>query len=176
MEVIGKRIVLRLLSSEEVSAEYVEWMRDPDITQFLESRWTVYEFEDLKDYVKRMNSSLDNFLFGIFLRTDFRHIGNIKIGGIDHTHRFADVGLLIGNKKYHGYGYGSEAIKLATECAFNQLNLNKLVAGIYAPNLASYRAFAQAGYREVGIFKNHRFYKGSYVDEVIMERSKQDAQ
>jgi RimJ/RimL family protein N-acetyltransferase len=176
MEVVGKRIRLKLLSPEDVSVDYVEWMRDASITQFLESRWTVYELGDLKEYVKQINSSHNNFLFGIFLLENFRHIGNIKIGNIDYVHRFGDIGLLIGNKEYHGQGYGSEAIEIATEYAFNELNLNKLVAGIYAPNLASCRAFAKAGYRKVGILKYHRYYKGNYVDEVLLESSKRKKQ
>jgi ribosomal-protein-alanine N-acetyltransferase len=172
MEVVGERITLKLLTPNDVKADYVKWMRDAEITQFLESRWTAYELDDLKEYVKQINSSHNDFLFGIFLRENSQHVGNIKIGGIDHTHRFGNIGLFIGNKDCHGKGYGSEAIELATRYAFNELNLNKLVAGIYAPNLASYRAFLKARYNQAGILKQHRFYKGSYVDEILVERGK----
>lgn len=170
MKIIGDRIYLKILSVEDVSNNYVDWMKDEEIIQFLESRWKVYTFEDLRAYVKEMNDSSKDFLFGIYLKEGDEHIGNIKIGAINQMHRFGDVGLLIGNKKIWGKGYGAAAIKLATEFAFKELNLNKLKAGIYANNMGSYKAFIKAGYREVGRYRKHRFFKGEFVDEIIVER------
>ncbi len=172
MKVEGARIFLKFLSSEDVTQVYSEWMQDEEVTQFLESRWRSYTIEGLRDYVKQMNDGSNNFLFGIFLKGSGEHIGNIKIGGINQIHRFGDVGIIIGNKNEWGKGYGTEAIKLATQYAFEHLNLNNLLAGMYADNIGSYNAFIEAGYREVGILKNHRFYKGKYVDEILVEKCK----
>lgn len=170
MKVEGDGIFLKLLSFEDVTKVYVDWMQDEEVMQFLESRWRNYTIESLRDYVKQMNDGSNNFLFGIFLKGNGEHIGNIKIGGINQIHRFGDVGIIIGNKDVWGKGYGTEAIKLATQYAFEHINLNKLFAGMYADNLGSYNAFIKAGYREVGRLKNHRFYKGKYVDEILVEK------
>lgn len=169
MQVKGNQIFLKPLSPGDVTQAYVDWMRDEEVIQFLESRWSVFTMKDLKDYVKSVNESNDDVLFGIFLKEGGEHIGNIKIGGINQKHKFADVGLIIGNKKMRGKGYGAEAIRLASDYAFKELNLNKLTAGIYADNISSYRAFIKAGYREAGRLKNHRLYKGGYVDEILVE-------
>ncbi len=59
--------------------------------------------------------------FGIFVIETREHIGNIKIGNIDQIHRFADVGLLIGEASARGKGYGTEAILLACRYAFGNL-------------------------------------------------------
>lgn len=172
MKIMGNTIFLKLLAPEDATQSYSDWMQDEEVIQFLESRWKRYDLEHLKDYVKLMNDGINNFLFGIFLKENSEHIGNIKIGGINQIHRFGDVGILIGNKSMWGKGYGTEAIKLATQYAFDELNLNKLFAGIYANNKGSYNAFIKAGYREVGILQNHRFYKGNYVDEILVEKCK----
>lgn len=169
---MGDRIFLKLLAPIDVTDSYVEWMQDQEAIQFLESRWKKYTVDDIRKYVEQTNDGINNFMFGIFLKEKDEHIGNIKIGGIDHIHRFANVGVLIGKKEMWGKGYGAEAIKLATEYAFNELDLRKLIAGIYSNNIGSYNAFIKAGYREVGRLRNHRLYKERFVDEILVEIEK----
>lgn len=171
-KIIGNRIYLKILTTEDVGDTYLNWMRDEETVQFLESRWTAYSIEDLRAYVKQMNDSSKDFLFGIYLKENDKHIGNIKIGEINQIHKFGDIGLIIGNKQLWGKGYGTEAIKLATDYAFRELNLNKLKAGVYANNIGSYNAFIKAGYSEVGRYKNHRFHKDKFVDEILVEKCK----
>ena len=170
MVVKGNRLVLKILYPENVTQSYLDWMRDEDIIQFMECREKTYELEDLKDYAKRVAESHNDFLFGIYTSDDNVHIGNIKIGEINQLHKFGNLGLIIGEKKYWGKGYGTVAIKLATEYAFNKLHLNKLIAGIYGNNTGCCKAFIKAGYNEVGRLKKHRLHKDEYVDQIIMEK------
>ncbi len=170
MKIIGDRIYLKLLSSDDVNVMYLNWLQDPQILQYLESRWRPHSLEDLRHYVQVMNDGLNNFMFGIFLKENDGYIGNIKIGGINHIHRYGDIGLIIGEKSVWGKGYGQEAIELATKYAFEEINLNKVIAGIYEGNIGSIKAFKKAGYREVGVLKQHRFCQGAYVDEFLFEK------
>lgn len=155
-KIIGKKIFLRLLSSNDVSQDYVNWMNDSEVTQFLESRFRRYSLRDIKQYVRLTNKSAHNFLFGIFLLANKQHIGNIKIGGIDWYHKSADIGLLIGEKKIWGKGYGAEAIRLATKFGFETVGLKTIIAGIYANNIGSYKAFLKNKYKQVGKVNLHR--------------------
>ncbi len=168
---MSKEICLKILSQDDVSTEYLKWMTDPEVVQYLESRWSSYTLEDLRAYVRAMNSSSCDVMFGIF-SDSLGHVGNIKIGNINQIHRFGDLGLLIGAPSARGRGWGTEAIQLATDYAFEELNLNKLIAGIYSPNVPSFRAFIKAGYRQVGVLESHRFFKGRYVDEFLMEKKR----
>ncbi len=174
MKVVGDRIFLKLLLPEDVGENYVKWMEDEEVTRFLESRFKRYSLEDLKEYVRNMKESPSDFLFGIFLKENNKHIGNIKISGVDQIHKFGDIGLLIGEKSEWGKGYGTEAIKLITKYSFEQLNLHKLITGIYENNISSLKAFSQAGYKEVGRYKKHRFFNGEYIDEILLERCRDD--
>lgn len=168
--VIGKRIYLRLLAPGNVSCNYVNWMNDSEVRQFLESRFKKYTLKDIKQYVRAVDKSPYSFLFGIFLLESNQHIGNIKIGGIDSYHKFADIGLLIGERKMWGLGYGAEAIALATNFGFKVLGLKKIAAGIYANNVGSYKAFLKNKYKLTGRMRLHRRYKNKYVDEIIVEK------
>lgn len=168
MKIVGEKVFLKILSEDDVDENYVEWLNDNEVTRFLESRWRAHSLEDLREYIKTINGSLNDILLGIHLKNQ-EHIGNIKIGQIHPVHRFGDLGFLIG-RKYWNKGYGTEAIKLATEYAFKELNLNKLFAGIYCKNGGSYKAFMKAGYVEVGRLKRHVFFEGNYVDSIIVEK------
>jgi ribosomal-protein-alanine N-acetyltransferase len=174
MKIQGERIYIKLLSPDDINQSYVEWMQDYETIEFLDSKWKVYTLDDLKSYVKHMNESPNDFLFGIFLITDNRYIGNIKIGSINQIHRFGDLGLLIGEKDCLGKGLGTESIELATKYAFEELNLNKLTAGMYINNIGSYKSFIKAGYREVGKLMKHKFIKGEYQDVILVEKIKSD--
>ena len=102
MVVKGNRIILKILSPEDVTQDYVAWMQDEEVVQFMESRGKSYTLEELKGYVKRMNESHNDFLFGIYTNDNNEHIGNIKIGEINLIHKFGNLGLFIGNKKKWG--------------------------------------------------------------------------
>lgn len=175
MTLVGDRICLRLLSPEDVSPQYVSWLNDKEVTEFLEIRWRTHSLDDVREYVKSMNNSDHDFLFGIFLKESGEHIGNIKIGEINPLHRFGDVGLIIGNKNMWGKGYGADAIALVTRYGFGELDLNKLKAGMYDGNMGSYKAFIKAGYSEVGRYRKHRFCHGHYVDELLVEKSRDES-
>ncbi|HEO64085.1 MAG TPA: aminotransferase class III-fold pyridoxal phosphate-dependent enzyme, partial [Candidatus Omnitrophica bacterium] len=175
IKISGGKIFLRVLTEKDVTQTYVGWLNDKSINQFLESRWVKHTIRGIKDYVRSMHDSPYNFLFGIFLKENNRHIGNIKIGNINRMNKFADLGLLIGDKTVWGKGYGTQAIKLATQYAFENLKLNKLIAGINELNAGSYKAFIKAGYEEVGIFKKHAFYKGNFVNSILVEKCNSDS-
>lgn len=165
----GERISIKILSVEDVDENYVEWLNDKEVTRFLESRWKSYSLEDLKEYVKAINESSNDIMFGIYLKENQEHIGNIKIGQINYIHRYADLGFILGQRHWNK-GYGTESIKLATEYAFKELNLNKLFAGIYSNNIGSYKAFLKAGYTEAGRLSKHLLFEGSFVDKIIVEK------
>lgn len=167
---VGEHVFIRLLCQDDVNEEYLKWLRDSEVIRFLESRWRSYTIDDLKLYVKSINESHDNYIFGIFLLESEKYIGNIKIGNINFIHRFGDIGLLIGDKSEWRKGYGTEAIQLATKFAFEDLDLRSFIAGIYSNNIASYKAFLKAGYEQVGLLKRIVLCEGRYVDKILMQK------
>ena len=164
----GERIYLRRVRPEDVNETYCKWMNDPEVNKYLESRFSSHSLETLKEYVRSKLGDEKNAFFAIILKKGDRHIGNIKIGPIDTVHRLADIGILIGEKDCWGEGYGSEAIRLIVEYAFDKLNLHKVTAGCYAPNEGSIKAFKKAGFSQEGVRKSHCYCDGKYVDDILL--------
>jgi RimJ/RimL family protein N-acetyltransferase len=159
-----ERLVLRELDVADVSPEYVAWLNDPEVSRYLETRHTLQDEQTVRAFVERVRVRDDEFLFGIFLRELGRHIGNIKVGPIRPYHQLADVSLFIGARDCWGHGYAAEAIAALSRYAFDELGVLKLSATMYAPNVASMRAFLSARYREEGRRRDHFDLDGERCD------------
>ena len=161
----GKNIYLRSLSLKDVTKDYLKWLQDKDVNFFLETRHEIQNLSKIKNYVTSCNNSNTSYLFGIFTDLDV-HIGNIKLGPIKEIHSIASISIFLGNKNYWGKGIGPEAIKILANFSFKELNLNKLIAGMYANNLHSLKAFEIVGFRKEGLRKKHYKLESNFIDIV----------
>ena len=96
------------------------------------------------------------------------HIGNIKLGPIHPIHRYASLGILIGEKQFWGRNYGLEVVELMVDYGFKQLNLHKITLGVYDDHTASLRLFEKAGFSIEGRLREQLFRDGEYHDKVLM--------
>ncbi len=145
------RLRLRSLTEVDASDAYLAWMNDTQTNQYLESRFQKLERPDLVRFIVSCNEAANSLLLAITLCADDRHIGNIKLGPIDSHHRFADIGLVIGDRREWGKGYAREAIAAVADYAFGRLQMHKLTAGCYASNVGSRKAFEACGFGVEGV-------------------------
>jgi RimJ/RimL family protein N-acetyltransferase len=114
----------------------------------------------------------NSILLGIFYTENNLHIGNIKIDNINKFHGKAEIGILIGEKKYWGMGLATEAIVAVTRLCFDRLNINNLFAGCYENNKGSYKAFIKAGWKKNCTIKNYWMYKNKQINGIILSVTK----
>ena len=162
----GKKIYLREVRESDVNDEYYNWINDPEINQFLETRFFPRSKNDILSYVRKMDCNPGEIFFAICIKENDKHIGNIKLGPINWIHRKGDISLVIGNKEYWGKGIAAEAIGLVVDFAFNVLNLHKLCAGYYESNIGSAKAFAKCGFTEEGSYRQEYFFNGNFIDVI----------
>lgn len=174
---VGERIYLRALRPSDVSQRYVNWLNDPEINRYLESRFSSHDLNSTEAFVACVAESDSSVLFGIFKAADDSHVGNIKVGPIEIKHATADIGLMIGERRAWGKGFGSEAIQLVSQWAFDDLGLKKLTAGAYAENVGSIKAFERAGFEIEGRrLSQAEIAPGVRIDVVLMGRTSGNAQ
>lgn len=163
---MGERIGLRPLTVADVSDAYVGWMNDAVTNRFMETRWRVHTRADVEAFVAEKAASTTEHLFGIFLNAEGRHIGNLKIGPIDHNHGRGELSYFIGDEAARGQGFASEAVALGVRIGFAQLGLHKLTAGIYARNGESGRVLSKNGFKAEGRRPSHFAFEGGRDDMV----------
>lgn len=160
-------IYLQSISVNDVNETYVNWLNDPQINQYLETRLSTQNRETVMSFVQATLNTPSEYLFTIRTKNK-QHIGNIKIGAINEYHGTAEVSLFIGDKNAWGKGYATLAIKLVNYFAFTTLKLRKLSAGAYQTNIASTKAFINSGYQIDGIKKAHYKSDNGLVDGVFV--------
>lgn len=166
----GPRLHLRPVRPADADGPYLRWLNDPNVMRFLETRFATHTAEGLRNYIEQTTATPDNVFLAIVLRTDGRHIGNLKLGPINRVHQLGDIGLLIGEPDCWGKGYATEAIGLLASHAFEALRLHKLTASCYANNAGSARAFQKAGFTVEAVRPQHFLCEGKWVDAVLLGR------
>jgi RimJ/RimL family protein N-acetyltransferase len=162
----GTRVTLRLVTLEDCTERYVSWLQDPEISRYLETRWSEQTLQSVRDFVESMVDSAHSYLFAIVDHASGVHVGNIKIGPIQSRHQYADVSYFLGDRAVWGRGLATEAIQLATYIAFERLGLHRVQAGLYEGNIGSGRALEKAGYALEGRMKKQLIGPGGWEDHL----------
>ena len=155
-EIIGNKIKLRTVELSDCRKYYLDWLNDPEVNQYLETRWHEQSIDTIKEFVKSIRESSHSYLFAIIYQD--KHIRNIKIGPIHPIYKFADVSYFIGDKNCWKKGIATEAIKLVGKFAFEELNLHRLEAGAFEQNIGSQKALLANGF-----VKEATYHKKSYL-------------
>jgi len=142
----SERLFFKLLNEDDVTEKYISWLNDPEVNRYLEIRFDSHDINSCREFVSSMNLDQDCYLFGIYIQINNYHIGNIKLKYTDRQYKKANIGFLIGEKRFWGMGYASEAIKSISSWGFDVLALERIEAGCYDENLGAVRAFLKSGY------------------------------
>ncbi|MBK9119141.1 MAG: GNAT family N-acetyltransferase [Phycisphaerales bacterium] len=167
----GEKVRLVPLDRDRHFQNCVRWVNDPYVTE-----WTLvgdFPITRLQEeaYFERhaRQASPSDVVFAIeTLSEEEEHIGLASLHQIDYRHGTAQTGTLIGRRKFWGQGFGTDAIRVRTRYAFEVLGLRLLLSEVMAPNVASLRALAHAGYREVGRIPDRHWKRGAYRDAVLL--------
>jgi len=166
----GDRIYLRKVELSDVDQEYVDWLNDPDVNQFLETRHEIQTIDSICRYVEGILLKNNELFLAICLKKDGKHIGNIKLGSISLEHLHGEISLFIGDKSQWGKGLATESVLSLTKYAFNVLKLHKVTAGCYENNAASKKLFNNALFNIEGLWREYYLYNGAYVDRICFSR------
>ena len=116
-----------------------------------------------------LTAASDRVLFTIYARDSWQAVGTTYLTDIDHRHRRAEFGVLIGEAVWRGKGYGTETARLMLDYAFTALRLHSVMLTVYAFNFAGRRAYEKVGFREVGRRRESHWMGGRYWDEIVMD-------
>lgn len=96
---------------------------------------------------------------------DSEIIGTINLHDLNERAGHCEIGLWLA-PEYHGEGFGTEASRLVTQYAFDELRMHRVQARVLATNEASLRIWAKLGYEEEAVHRDEAFKGGEYVDVI----------
>lgn len=151
---------------EHFSLEYLDWLNNPSIYMYLETGGN-YTVEMLKNYLLEVEKK-DIFFWAIHLKTNNKHIGNIKIDPVNLKHGLGEYGIMMGDIVEWGKGYAFEASSTIIHYCFKTLNLRKINLGVIEDNVKAVELYKKLGFTIEGIFKNHINHNGKYLNSLRM--------
>lgn len=164
-EIKGNNIVLRP-QREEDAKFFAYWFNQPDVMFKCGFDKPTNEAEEL-EYINVYHKSEDSVWFTI---TDLE--GNI-IGETGLLHMFmpwhcTDLTLIIPDPDMQRKGYGTEAINIMLDLAFDKYEMNRVAVGVVELNTAAVDFYKKIGFRQEGIQEQGYFYNNEYSDFVMM--------
>ena len=156
----------QLNPAKDIGVKYQRWMNDVEVHKYTEQKYKKHTLKDIKDFVIQKNKSKNEFLYGIFLKKNKSHIGNIKIGPINFIHKFASITFFIGEKELWNKGYSSKSVKEIIKIA-RKKKLKKLKAGLYEMNFGSRKVLEKNGFIKEGFLKSEIIYKNKRYNSYI---------
>jgi RimJ/RimL family protein N-acetyltransferase len=162
----SERLIYKPVSMQHLSEEYVEWMNDPEVTRYMESGGN-YTIEKLEEFLKQVEKK-EIMFWGIHLKENGLHLGNIKIDPIQLKHGLGEYGIMMGRKSEWGKGYAAEASRRIIDFCFEELNLRKITLGVVMDNEGAVRLYKKLGFTLEGVYKRHALYGSKYCDVARM--------
>ena len=164
----GNKIYLKILEKEDASQEYCNWLNDPIVNKYLETRQaTIF---DLEKYIEEKLRSNKCLFFGIFWKEYNKHIGNIKLEPIDFAKSCATVGIIIGDRNYWGRGLATEAIRVLVDYMFSELRLKEVNLGVIFENKPAIRVYEKCGFVKYRTDKKALNHNGRLFDCIYMRK------
>jgi RimJ/RimL family protein N-acetyltransferase len=166
----GKLVRLRPPRPED-AAVMITWFEDLEVTRFIMRRHPP-SIEEEKTWLDNM--AKDQNVIQWVVEFQGEPVGTTAINQIDWRNGFGTTGTIIGDKSVWRKGLGRELMQLRARYAFTQLPLRKLKSAYLEGNLASAKAQAAAGYREVGRYRADMFVDGRWRDHILTEVHRED--
>ena len=157
---------LEPISIKFCSDEYVNWLNDPEIYQYLDNGGN-YTHDTLLEYLNNYTVQ-PVFFWAIVVKKTKKHIGNIKIDPINQRNEFGEYGILMGDRNNWGKGFAKEASKVVIDYCFNVIGLRRITLGVIKDNVAAVKLYESLGFEVEGIYRMHGIYGGKYCDAIRM--------
>jgi RimJ/RimL family protein N-acetyltransferase len=164
MDVVGLRGErVRLVPSEPALhlENALRWMNDPEVTARLLFNTGVTRQQE-EEFFARVSSQRDKELHWAIVAEDLGHIGFIALHQIQWPLRTATGGLMIGEREAWGRGFATDAVRVRTRFAFEQLGLHRIEG--HSINPAMWRVYEKCGYVQEGVARQLLWRDGRWHD------------
>lgn len=170
MGLSGARVQLVLPDRALHLENSFRWLNDLEVGGTLKRHFGVSRREQEANFEK-MESVRDKDFWWAILDEEKQHIGFISLH-LDHWQlRSAQGRLFLGMREIWGRGYATDAVRVRTRFAFDQLGLHRVDG--HTINPAMCRVYEKCGYQHEGTARQ-RFWRGGHWHDAqlyaILER------
>ena len=111
----------------------------------------------------------DNSVFFVISNNKNETIGYVQAAELDLLNRNCYFGVAI-SEKWTGKGVFTKAVLLLEQYLKDTFNIKKTICEVLVSNINSIKALEKTGYLQVGLLKEHFYYKSAFHDVCIIEK------
>jgi diamine N-acetyltransferase len=167
MVAAGQAVYLRALSQDDLD-RVLAWHNDLELYSTLAGHFRYVSRDTEAEWLRRRLTAQDEVNLAICLTKSDEHIGNIYLRNIDWVCRNAELHIFLADKKHRGKGYGSEAVRLLTKHAFEDLGLVRVYLYTLASNAGAIKSYEKCGFITEGRLRRHALKNGALEDMIVM--------
>ena len=168
MRLVGKRVVLRQKQVSDARNDY-SWSIDEELSRLdaaspirltFQQAVMLYEEELAYPASRRQRFAIET-LEGL-------HIGNCMYYDINHMRGEAELGIMIGDRRYWGKSYGTDAVNTLIRYIFSETQLRRVYLHTLDWNARAHKAFQKSGFVDIGRVKHSG--KNFFAMEILKEQ------
>lgn len=160
-----QRLLLRPIALGDSKAIFA-YRSDTETNKY--QNWIPKHLEDVNEFISKNPDTFDMpdtwYQLVIVAREFDTLIGDVGIHFIDEYQ--CEIGCTL-DKKYHGQGFASEALRAVIDYLFRKLEKHRILVSIDPRNTDSVRLIMRLGFRKEAHFKESLLIHGEWVDDVI---------
>lgn len=165
----NKKLVLQTFTKDCLIPEYIDWLNDKEVTKYSNQRFFTHTFESAKKYFDQMLTNPDAHFVAIKNNDSGEILGTATVY-FQPYHSTADIGIMIGNKRYWGKGLATDTMELLSNCLINKLKIRKVTAGTLSCNIGMIRALEKSGFKCEATRRNQEVVNGQEQDIVYFAK------
>jgi RimJ/RimL family protein N-acetyltransferase len=159
----GRHLILSPFSIPNIHKDYLSWLNDSEVNQYSRRRNKTISREDAVDFLNNLKKG--ERIFGIYLKDQQKHIGNIQYSPNETLPGVGEIRILMGEKKVWGRGYGTEAIYILSKSLFVDDDLYRLEANTINPSFS--RCMDKLGWKLEGQMRERISQEGQRHDFLL---------
>ncbi len=163
----GKNVDIRSANIFDYK-HFAKWFRNTDIMGYAFGLIAEddYIMRVSNDYYREVTETPQNILT-IMSKTG-KHLGLIRFSLRDYEKKYAIIGILLGEQRFIGKGFGTEAMMLTLEYFFTEKHLSYVELDTAVFNERAQRSFKKCGFVPVGEFQEVDYNTGNVFYKILM--------
>lgn len=170
-EIRGEKVILRE-QREEDAKFFAYWFSQPQI-MFQCGFTEPIDEEEAKRMISVSHRTGDSVWYTI-TDPDGNIIGETGLLRMWPAWHCTDLSIIIPDPETQHRGYGSEAIRIMLDMAFDKYDMNRVAIGVVGLNTSALTFYNRIGFRQEGIQEQGYYYNHEYSDFIMMRILRQE--
>lgn len=163
---IGEQVYLRQIVKDDLYYIH-KWINDPEISGLIGQVGEMTR-EQVDEWFEKVQNDGNRLWYVVVTKEGDRVIGEAGLLRMFEAWQTTDLTMIIGEKDAWGNGYGTEAIMLLMQYAFEQLKFHRIAIGVVGFNERAIYFYKKVGFKEEGLQRDGYYYNHRRYDFVMM--------